>query len=174
LIQAWLASLAEEPRGNDRSRNSSPSSKERLIPPLLFESGEGWRYGASIEWIHRLVERLIKLLLGQYIHENILNVLGMTSSMYAPHYRPDVSSRILQMVRRDGDRLVPVKSPLRRELVSSAPDMAILLADLIGHSSKLLFKENIENHNLHPRVQLFCIFETMMRIMLRWPGSRVT
>jgi hypothetical protein len=67
----------------------------------------------------------------------------MASSLYDPQNYPDISSRILQMVRRDGDTLLPAKYPLR-ELVSSVSDLGILLSDLMSPSSKLLKQEYVD------------------------------
>lgn len=137
LIQKWRASMGEERKAN------YPPVGEAFSTPLLFEPGEGWMYGASIEWTSRLIYRLTNQPLGQYNQENIFDPLGMTSSTYYPQDHPDISSRILKMVRRDVDCLLSVDYPVR-ELVSSVPDMATLLADLISPSSKLLKKENID------------------------------
>jgi CubicO group peptidase (beta-lactamase class C family) len=94
-------------------------------------------YGASLDWTSFLVSRLTNQTLGKYIRENIFDPLGMASSLYDPQNYPNISSRALQMVRREGDTLLPLKYPLR-ELVSSVSDLGILLSDLMSPSSKLL------------------------------------
>jgi CubicO group peptidase (beta-lactamase class C family) len=137
LVREWRASTGE------KLKASYHPIAEAFSTPLLFEPGEGWRYGASIEWTSRLIYRLTKQPLGQYNQEHIFNPLGITSSTYYPQNHPDISSRILKMVRRDVDRLLPADYQVR-ELVSNVPDMATLLADLISPSSKLLKKENID------------------------------
>jgi CubicO group peptidase (beta-lactamase class C family) len=118
-------------------------NEEAFSTPLLFEPGEGWMYGASLDWTSLLVSRLTNQTLGKYIRENIFNLLGMASSLYDPRNYPDISSRILQMVRREGDILLPAKYPLRG-LVSTVSDLGILLSDLMSPSSKLLKQEYLD------------------------------
>lgn len=105
--------------------------------PLLFEPGEGWSYGASIEWTGVLVARLTKQSLGSYVFDRIFTPLGMTSSRYNPEQYPDVMPRILQMVMRDGDNLLPLGHQAQG-LVSSVPDMVALFSDLMSPTSKIL------------------------------------
>lgn len=112
------------------------------ITPLLCEPGEGRSYGASIYWSGVVVSTLAKQPLGEFIQENIFNPLGMTSSTYQPQERPDISSKLLQMVRRDLDRLLPAEVDMR-QLICSVPNVTSLLADLISPSSRLL-KESID------------------------------
>jgi hypothetical protein len=118
-------------------------NEKAFSTPLLFDPGEGWMYGASLDWTSLLLSRLTNQTLGKYIREHILNTLSMTSSVYDPQKYPAISSRILQMVRREGDSLLPVNYPLR-ELVSSVHGLGILLSDLISPSSKLLKQENLD------------------------------
>jgi CubicO group peptidase (beta-lactamase class C family) len=117
--------------------------EEAFSTPLLFEPGEGWVYGASLDWTSLLVSRLTNQTLGKYIQENIFNPPGMTSSLHDPQNHPYISSRILQMVRREGDTLLPANYPLR-ELVSSVSDLGTLLSDLMSPSSKLLKQESLD------------------------------
>lgn len=150
LIQEWRASTGQEPKADyhpiidyESTNYDYQPDAEAFSTPLLFEPGEGWMYGASIEWTSLLISRLTKQPLGQYIQEHIFESLGMTSSTYHPQNHPNIYSRILEMVMRDGDDLVPIKFPVR-ELVSSVPDIAALLADLISGSSRLLKQDSIE------------------------------
>jgi CubicO group peptidase (beta-lactamase class C family) len=146
LIKEWRASTGQAPKqdfhptANWESDTFRLSNTEPFSTPLLFEPREGWMYGASIEWTSLLISRLTKQRLQQYIQENIFNPLGMTSSTYQPQTHPELAARALQMVRRDGDRLLPVNYPLK-ELIVSVPDLGILLADLISPSSLLLEAE---------------------------------
>jgi CubicO group peptidase (beta-lactamase class C family) len=147
LIQKWRASNGEKPKGNyspymDFQVKDYRPHEEAFSTPLLFEPGEGWVYGASLGWTSLLVSRLTNQTLGKYIQENIFNPLGMTSSLYDPQNHPYISSRILQMVRREGGTLLPANYPLR-ELVSSVSDLGLLLSDLMS-PSKLLKQENLD------------------------------
>lgn len=137
LVQEWRASSGHV------LKESDPTTDKSLPTPLLFEPGQGWMYGASIEWTSRLVSRLVKQPLGEYIQEHVFMPLGMMSSTFYPQDRPDLSSRNLKMVRRDGDLLLPVDYKLR-ELICSIPDITALFIDLLSASSKVLLKESID------------------------------
>ena len=51
----------------------------------MFDPGERWEYGISIDWIGKLVEVVSGKSLGTYMQENIFAPLGMTSTGYSAH-----------------------------------------------------------------------------------------
>ena len=53
-----------------------------LTPPALFDPGDQWMYGTSIEHVGRIVEEASGLRLGEYLDENVLGPLGMTSTSF--------------------------------------------------------------------------------------------
>ncbi|KAF2785894.1 beta-lactamase/transpeptidase-like protein [Melanomma pulvis-pyrius CBS 109.77] len=140
LVQEWRTHMGEEPKA-DYHPGMSPVMNA-YSTPFLYEPGEGWMYGASIEWTAALVSRLTGLRLGEYIKEHIFNPLSMTSSTYHPQENPEICSRILQMVRRDGDRIVPMDYTVAElGLICSASDISKLFVDLLSPKSKLLRKD---------------------------------
>ncbi|THV08212.1 beta-lactamase/transpeptidase-like protein [Dendrothele bispora CBS 962.96] len=61
--------------------------------PLLFEPGEGWAYGASMDWAGLVVERIGgHKSLEEYMSINIWEPLGMTSTSFRFYDRPEISS----------------------------------------------------------------------------------
>lgn len=56
---------------------AASSVEERFAYPLLFEPGTGWAYGASLDWVGRLVEVLSGLDLDTYMQQNLLAPLGI-------------------------------------------------------------------------------------------------
>jgi CubicO group peptidase (beta-lactamase class C family) len=54
----------------------------RTVQPLMFDPGEQWDYGISIDWIGRLVQEVSGKTLGTYMAENVFAPLGMTSTSY--------------------------------------------------------------------------------------------
>lgn len=110
----------------------------------MFEPGEGWMYGASIDWTARFVSKLTRLPLDQYIQNHIFDLLSMTCSTLQPEKHSEICSKRLPMVMRDRDSLLPVENEPGRELISSVSDVLTLLADLMSSSSKLLTKESID------------------------------
>jgi CubicO group peptidase (beta-lactamase class C family) len=45
--------------------------------PLMFDPGERWEYGISIDWIGKAVERVSDQILEDYFRENLFGPLGM-------------------------------------------------------------------------------------------------
>ena len=119
-----------------------PPQEGAFKTPLVFEPGEGWCYGASIEWTGALISRVVGTQLVRYVKEEIFGKLGMSSSMYFPSERQDVRDRVLQMVERKGEGLVE-KEGILYGLVTSVPDLCTLFADLMGES-KLLGRESLD------------------------------
>jgi CubicO group peptidase (beta-lactamase class C family) len=51
-----------------------------LMTPLLFDPGERWEYGISIDWAGKAVEAVTGQTLDRYMHDNLLEPLGMTDT----------------------------------------------------------------------------------------------
>jgi CubicO group peptidase (beta-lactamase class C family) len=138
-VQEWRAHTGEAPKDY---RPSIVPDLELYSAPLLYEPREGWMYGASVEWTEALVSRLTGVGLGKYVQEHIFDPLNMSSSTYFPQNNPGICSKLLQMVRRDGDKNLPVDFPVgQMGLVCSASDISKLFIDLTSPSSKLLRKD---------------------------------
>jgi CubicO group peptidase (beta-lactamase class C family) len=77
-----------------------------LTTPLLFDPGDRWFYGISIDWAGKMVEAVSGKRLGQYLQQNLFAPLGMTSIAYK--ITPDMRSRLAKIHQREeGDKLVP-------------------------------------------------------------------
>lgn len=57
--------------------------EEAFYPPLMFDPGERWEYGISIDWIGKLVQVVSGKSLGTYMSDHVFTPLGMTSTGYA-------------------------------------------------------------------------------------------
>lgn len=141
-VRAWREFKGQEPKKDCHPRMQQFEAEE-YSTPLMFEPGEGWIYGASVEWTTALICRLTEQSMPSIVQEHIFTPLGMTSSTYTPEDCPDIQRRMLQMVQRVGTELRPAKYPLR-ELVCSIPDLALLFADLTSPSPKLLQPETMK------------------------------
>ncbi len=53
-----------------------------LFVPLMFEPGQRWQYGYSLDWTGRLVETVSGLTLEQYFQRNICEPLGMKDTSF--------------------------------------------------------------------------------------------
>lgn len=124
--------------------------------PLLFEPGQGWVYGAGLDWAGVLVERLNGgVRLGVYMEANVFGPLRLTSStLRLPEARPEIEKRLLQMTTRtEKGELVGTVSPLPENaeadsggmgLITSTADFVSILSELLRDDSVLLTKESVE------------------------------
>jgi len=76
-------------------------SQEALRTPLLFDPGEQWEYGSSIDWAGRVVEAITGRRLGEVMAERVFQPLGMNDTAFSP--TPQMRSRLADMHRREDD-----------------------------------------------------------------------
>ena len=53
-----------------------------LTTPLVFDPGERWDYGIGIDWVGKMVEAVTGRRLGGYLHEHLLEPLGMDDTAF--------------------------------------------------------------------------------------------
>src|SRR5262249_32273843 len=85
-----------------------------LDVPLLFDPGERWQYGVSIDWAGLLVEQVSGRGLGAYLKQHILDPLGMGDTGFARS--PSMLKRLARVHARlpDGG-LAPIDLGLPQE-----------------------------------------------------------
>jgi methyl acetate hydrolase len=71
--------------------------------PLLFEPGEKWVYGTSIDIVGRLVEKLSGQKLEDYFRQHIFNPLKMPDTSY--NVPQEKAARMVAAQQRDGERM---------------------------------------------------------------------
>lgn len=76
-----------------------------LSAPLLFDPGDRWEYGVSIDWVGRFVEAVSGQSLGAYLEQNVLGPLGMSSTGFKT--TPAMRERRAGMHMRVGEGLAP-------------------------------------------------------------------
>lgn len=154
----WRAKV----RGNGPSPNIVT---ERYSTPLLFEPGEGWQYGSSLDWAGVAVRRLHHTSLEEYMIEHMWKPLGRPAPYPTFHVsqHPEYKARLLQGVERSKDGgLQPTTfifgdNPEDEEggagLAMTTGDYVAVLADLVAETPKLLKPETIAlmfEPQLHP------------------------
>jgi methyl acetate hydrolase len=84
------------------------ASRASIETPLLFDPGEQWEYGSSIDWAGQVVEGITGKRLGDVFEERILGPLGMTSTAFS--MTPDMRSRLSTIHARNDDdgSLIPL------------------------------------------------------------------
>ncbi len=123
-----------------------PAAQRRQAPrtPLMFDPGERWQYGTSINWVGRIVESISGETLDGYFRQHILDPLGMKDTGFvisAEQYAREASGH-----RRQADGSLtaqprehpPVQQPKVPQtfsggggIYSTAPDYLTLIRALM-------------------------------------------
>jgi CubicO group peptidase (beta-lactamase class C family) len=74
---------------------------DALRTPLMFDPGERWEYGISIDWVGKAVEAVSGQSLDVYFREHIFTPLGMTDTGFI--ITPGQRARLVSMHRRQAD-----------------------------------------------------------------------
>ena len=150
LLQRW-----RELRGQKPQSFCGEVVRGYLVP-LLFNPGDGWRYGASLDWAGLMIERANEgKKLGQFMKQNIWDPLGMASTTFHPEEVGDIQTRLASMSVRlpskpltpfDGALLtVPAKDDLGGAgAYSSASDYIKVLASILRDDKILLKRESVQ------------------------------
>jgi methyl acetate hydrolase len=82
--------------------------------PLLFDPGERWSYGASTDWVGRMVEAASGLTLNEYFARHLFAPLGMTDT--AIRMSPGMRKRLASIhARSESGTLTPIDLVLTQE-----------------------------------------------------------
>jgi len=102
------------------------------VGPLLFEPGERWHYGTSIDWLGRLVEALSSRPLDEYFRLRIFEPLGMADTFY--NVPSDKQARLVAMHHRNSDGSIikdEVQPPLNVDPIVGGSGLSSTASDYI-------------------------------------------
>jgi methyl acetate hydrolase len=118
-----------------------PPAHRKEAPPtaLMFDPGERWQYGPSIDWVGRIVESVSGVSLDVYFRKHIFELLGMTDTAFV--ISPQQREREASVHRRGSAGSLtaePMEQPSSRRsfsggggIYSSAPDYLRLIRALL-------------------------------------------
>jgi CubicO group peptidase (beta-lactamase class C family) len=108
--------------------------------PMVFDSGDRWEYGISIDWVGRLVEVVSGQSLEEYFRQHVLDPLGMVDTGFV--LRADQRARLVGRHQRQPDgslRALEAETPTAPAfynggggLYSTGPDYLRFLRMLLG------------------------------------------
>jgi methyl acetate hydrolase len=84
-----------------------------LTTPLLFDPGERWLYGISIDWAGKMVEAVSGQRLGAYMKANLLDPLGMTDAAF--RITPSMRDRLARIHVRGAAGFEPLDLELPQD-----------------------------------------------------------
>jgi CubicO group peptidase (beta-lactamase class C family) len=134
-----------------------PAAEKRHAPrtPLMFDPGERWQYGTSIDWVGRIVESTSGERLDAYFRKHILDPLGMNDTAFIIS-RPQQAREASVHQRGPGRSLTP--QPAERQsdrqsfsggggIYSTAPDYLTLIRTLLRggslHGARILRSDTV-------------------------------
>lgn len=114
-------------------------TKASLSYPLMYDPGERWGYGPSIDWLGQAVEALDGRRVDRFCREEIFDPLGMDDTLFEPDALADRLATV-QARGEDGDfgpfELAPPPSPevygMGHCLYSTAPDYVKFLRMILN------------------------------------------
>lgn len=80
-------------------------AREMAAVPLMFEPGEMWHYGLSLDVLGGLIEIMTGMSLDKYMQRAIFDKLGMNDTYF--HMPDAVRGRLARIYTQAGDALVP-------------------------------------------------------------------
>jgi CubicO group peptidase (beta-lactamase class C family) len=87
-----------------RERSGAPDDLTGLLQsleyPLMFDPGEGFAYGIGIDWVGMMIATADGRPIEQFVQEEILDPLGMTSTVFEVQ---DVSDRLAELSTKTQD-----------------------------------------------------------------------
>ncbi len=85
-----------------------------LTTPLMFDPGDRWEYGISIDWAGKMVEAMSGMKLDQYFQQNIFGPLGMKDTSFK--ISASQRSRLASVHQRGQDgALTPIQFEIPQE-----------------------------------------------------------
>jgi len=85
-----------------------------LTTPLVFDPGDRWEYGISIDWVGKMVEEVSGQKLDRYFQDNIFGPLGMKDTAFK--VSPSQRARLASVHQRDDKgALAPIEFALPEE-----------------------------------------------------------
>jgi CubicO group peptidase (beta-lactamase class C family) len=147
--------LVKWSKSTGRTIDNNSYSLEGYTTPLVFEPGEGWVYGVSLDWVGHLVSVLAGSTFEAYLTEHILAPLEMTSTTFRIAERPDLIARRAAIALRTEPTAplsieipdpVPETPPMASGgsgLFSTANDYAKLLGALVAGGGGILKADSI-------------------------------
>ena len=117
--------------------------KKMPATPLMFDPGEHWQYGPSIDWVGRLVVSVSGQPLAEYFREHICGPLGMNDTSFVISRQQRAREAALHRRNRDGSlKAQPQERPVTGNsfsggagIYSSAPDYLTFIRMLMNGGS---------------------------------------
>jgi CubicO group peptidase (beta-lactamase class C family) len=148
--------LAQYQKSRGKRVIQGSTVEERFGQPLLYEPGTAWNYSASLDWTGKLVERVAKKSLEDYLVENVWKPLGATGFTFWPDRERKGKGQLATLAERQlaTGKLKPLSKFSLNEGVedclggqggySNAESFMKLLHSLLANDEKVLQKQTVD------------------------------
>ncbi|KAG6117511.1 hypothetical protein E4U13_001000 [Claviceps humidiphila] len=144
-----------------RYQGTTPATKKAKVTewfdqPLVFEPGQGWEYGAGLDWVGKLIEQISGMSLEDYMSRYVWAPLGASSYTFWPD-APGYTRELATLAKRDratGKLDVSLEGlDLNRNVKEcfgghgaycSAADYAELMFSLLANDERVLRPSSVE------------------------------
>ncbi len=117
---------------------------QQQLPPALFDPGERWMYGTSLDFVGRMVEKVSGQTLGDYFDTHICGPLGMDSTTFSISSEQQTRRASIHTRRPDGSLTVAENAPSPDPeypsggggLYSTVEDYSRFLQMILGRGSR--------------------------------------
>ncbi|KAF1810236.1 beta-lactamase [Eremomyces bilateralis CBS 781.70] len=139
-----------------QAKMTAPTVNEKYNWPLLFEPGEDFHYGQSVDWAGQVVERISGMRLGDYLAKYVFAPIGVQQSTFHPSRDPAVESNLVEMLLRatPGDSTLTTTTMFDRKaewedmggegIYTNPTNYVKVLVSITRNDEKILKKESVE------------------------------
>ena len=126
----------------------APGSRASYETPLLFDPGERWLYGTSLDWAGQVVEAATGERLDSYLQREVFDPLGMADTNFS--LNPERRARRATMYARTPDGLAPIpfELPERPEMTFAGGGLYSTVADYLKFVRMLLGRGTLDGRRL--------------------------
>ncbi|CAG8961247.1 hypothetical protein HYFRA_00013303 [Hymenoscyphus fraxineus] len=102
-LTKWRKTQGQEPWQGE-------TIEEKCTMPTIFQPGSSWIYGAGVDWVGKLIERVSGETLEVYMAKHIWNPLNIKDITFFPERNPDLKDRMAHISSLDpsGGKSFPV------------------------------------------------------------------
>lgn len=132
----------------DTSDVPAPGSRASYEMPLMFDPGERWLYGTSIDWAGQVLEAATGEPLDSYLHREIFDPLGMVDTGF--RLSPEGRARCASMYARTPDGLTPIpfELPEDPEVAFAGGGLYSTVGDYLKFVRMLLGRGTTDGRNI--------------------------
>ncbi|KAG9597809.1 beta-lactamase family protein, partial [Aureobasidium melanogenum] len=93
ILRKYRESIGDNPK--DRT-----TMKSKCVYPLLFEPGTYWGYGTGLDWAGKVIEKVTKQFLQDYLQENVFAPFGIKRIKFTPYLTEEMKKEATKIALR--------------------------------------------------------------------------